>query len=281
MKLKILLLSCMLFQSVIFAQVDNRATLSYTYFTPTHNNNISHFNQSNLDFAYNLKSKMIAKKIKWDNTFGYRTSIFDGGITQDFQDINYAASFVYTKNMKNYIIGNVRLNYRSQIDRNISADAVFPSLSIGYMRQSQTNKSIRWAVGANYNNDFGKNVLLPFFIFNYETAKVKFNATLPTNILLLIRNSPKFHYGLNAVLSSGIFQTNLANDTKIQILNANMFAFTQIKLKNKLWLEAKPGFTIRRDFNFLQSNFDVLPVTGANRFDPNFVFLTSLIYRMN
>ena len=60
-----------------------------------------------------------------------------------------------------------------------------------------------------------------------------------------------------------------------------MFAFTQIKLKNKLWIEAKPGFTIRRDFNLLESNFKVEPSMGAQRFDPNFVFLTSLIYRMN
>jgi hypothetical protein len=60
-----------------------------------------------------------------------------------------------------------------------------------------------------------------------------------------------------------------------------MFAFAQFKLHKKLWLEAKPGFTIRRDYNFLQSNFEPIPVDGSNRFDPNFVFVSSLIYRMN
>jgi sugar transferase EpsL len=30
---------------------------------------------------------------------------------------------------------------------------------------------------------------------------------------------------------------------KLQILNANFFAFTQIKLFNKLWFEVKPGIT--------------------------------------
>ena len=43
------------------------------------------------------------------------------------------------------------------------------------------------------------------FIFNYETQKLKFNATLPNSILLLIRNNPKFYYGLNATLNSSIF----------------------------------------------------------------------------
>jgi hypothetical protein len=281
MKTKILLLSFILSHFLVFSQTENRATLSHTYFAPANNANIANFNQSNVDFGYNLKSKMIAKKVKWDNNFGYKTAFFNGGINQDFQDFSYASSFVYTKNRRNFLIGNIRLNYRAAINRDAALDAIFPTISVGYMRQSQTNKSIRWAVGANYNNDFGKNVLLPFFIFNYETEKLKFNATLPSNILLLIRNNEKFHYGLNATLNSAIFQSDYVNEGKIQILNANMFAFAQFKLHKKLWLEAKPGFTIRRDYNFLQSNFEPIPVDGSNRFDPNFVFVSSLIYRMN
>jgi hypothetical protein len=281
MKKIILLLSILMSPSLIFSQTENRATLSHTYFAPANNANIKNFNQSNIDFGYNLKSKIIAKKVKWDNSFGYKTAFFSGGINQDFQDISYASSFVYTKNRKNFLIGNVRLNYRSAINRDPSLDAIFPAVSVGYMRQSQTNKSVRWAVGANYNNDFGKNVVLPFFIFNYETEKLKFNATLPSSILLLVRNSQKLHYGLNATLNSGIFQADNSDEGKIQILNANMFAFAQFKLHKKLWLETKPGFTIRRDFNFLQSNFEPMPINGSNRFDPNFVFVSSLIYKMN
>lgn len=281
MKKIILLLAILLSPFLIFSQTENRATLSHTYFAPANNANIDNFNQSNIDFGYNLKSKMIAKKVKWDNSFGYKTAFFDGEIKQDFQDVSYASSFAYTKNRKNFLIGNMRLNYRSEINRDASLDAIFPTVSVGYMRQSQTNKSVRWAVGANYNNDFGKNVVLPFFIFNYETEKLKFNATLPSSILLLIRNNQKFHYGLNATLNSGIFQADNSDESKIQILNANMFAFAQFKLHNKLWLETKPGLTIRRDYNFLQSNFDLSTINGSNRFDPNFVFVSSLIYKMN
>jgi hypothetical protein len=281
MKTKILLLSLIFCNFLVFSQTENRATLSHTYFAPSNNSDIANFNQSNVDLGYNLKSKMIAKKVKWDNSFGYKTSFFNGGINQDFQDLSYISSFNYTKNKRNFLIGNLRLNYRSALNRDAALDAIFPTVSVGYMRQSQTNKSIRWAVGANYNNDFGKNVLLPFFIFNYETANLKFNATLPSSILLLIRNNQNFHYGLNATLSSAIFQADHVNDGKIQILNANMFAFAQIKLHKKLWLEAKPGFTMRRDFNFLQSNFEPILTNGSNRFDPNFVFVSSLLYKMN
>ena len=164
------LIACVLLKLSAQAQVENRATLTYGYFAPSNNNAIQNFNQSNLEFGYNLNSKMIAKKVKWDNSFGYKLAYFDGGITTDFQDISYASSFVYTKNRKNFIIGNARINYRSQLieAEKLNGNAFFPAVSVGYMRQSQTNKSIRWAAGINYINDFGKNVVLPFFIFNYE-----------------------------------------------------------------------------------------------------------------
>jgi hypothetical protein len=281
MKAKLALACCFFSYSFLFAQPENRATFFYTYYAPQGSANINDVNQSNVDFTYSLKSKMIAKKVKWDNAIGYKTTFLAEGLSQDFQDISYVSSFVYTKNMKNFIIANARLNYRSEIARDFSTDAIFPTISAGYMRQSQTNKSIRWAVGANYNNDFGKNVILPFFIFNYETQKLKFNATLPSSILLLVRKSPNFYYGLNATLNSGIFQTEDVNDGKLQILNANMFAFSQVKLHDKIWLELKPGFTIRRDINFLQSNFDPILIVGENRLDPNFVLTAGLLYRMN
>jgi len=152
---------------------------------------------------------------------------------------------------------------------------------MGYMRQSQTNKSIRWAAGVNYNNDFGKNVLLPFFIFNYETQKMRFNATLPSSILLLFRENKKFYYGLNATLNSSIFEVEDNFYDKIQLLNANFFAFSQVKLYNKFWFEIKPGITLRRDFNFLQHNFEPLNSDSENKLNPNFVITTGVIYKMN
>jgi hypothetical protein len=149
------------------------------------------------------------------------------------------------------------------------------------MRQSQTNQSIRWGAGINYNNDFGKNVLLPFFIFNYETQKMRFNATLPSSILLLFKENKKLYYGLNATLTSSIFDVEDNSYEKLQILNANFFAFTQIKLFNKLWFEVKPGITLRRNFNFLQNNFEPLNADSKNRLDPNFVVTSGLLYKIN
>lgn len=278
MEKKLALLFCFLF-TVSFAQIENRATLHYTYYAPSCGDGFSSVNQSNIDFSYFLKSKTIAKKVRWDNSFAYKTMFFDDDFSRNFHDLSYTSNFVYTKNMKNFIIGNARLNFRNEISRDASLDAVFPAVSLGYMRQSQKNKAIRWALGVNYNNDFGKNVFLPFVIFNYENQKMKFNATLPSSVLLLFKQ-PKYNYGLHAVLNPAIFQAEGLNDGKIQMLNANLFGFAQIKLKDKLWLDFKPGITLRRDINFLQSNFDFIPIVGENRIDPNFVFTTGLLYRM-
>lgn len=274
--LRLFLLFCSCFA---FAQVENRATLHYTYFAPSGGGNLGSIDQSNVDFSYFLKSKVIAKKVRWDNSFSYKTMFFDGDFSGEFHDLSYSSNFVYTKNMKNFIIGNARLNFRNEMSRDLALDAVFPALSVGYMRQSQTNKFLRWALGVNYNNDFGRNVILPFAIVNYENSKLRFNATLPTSVLLLFKQA-KYNYGLNAVLTPAIFQADAPNDEKVKMLNVNLFAFSQIKLKDKLWLDVKPGITIRRDLSILDGGFNTIPEFGDNRIDPQFVFTAGFLYRM-
>lgn len=270
-----------LLPTIIYAQIENRATLFYSFYAPSSSDNLNNIQQSNIDFLYNLKTRTIAKKVRWDNSFSCKTVFLEDELAASLYDVSYVSSFFYTKNAKNFIIGNSRVNYRSQTDAKLTNQAIYPAFSLGYMRQSQKNKSIRWATGVNYNNDFGKNVILPFFIFNYETQKLKFNATLPNSILLLIRNNPKFYYGLNATLNSSIFEVENDSYQRLQLLNANFFAFTQIKLNKKLWLEVKPGVTLRRDVNFLQHDFEPINSSSENSLNPNFVFTTGLLYRMN
>jgi len=275
------ILIILLFPLSCFAQVENRASLFYSYYAPSSDNNLKNIEQSNVDFQYNLKSKVLAKKIRWDNAFSYKTVFMDNVFNKNVMDLSYTSIFVYTKNLKNFIIGNARINYRSQSNLQLTSDALFPAFSLGYMRQSQKNKSIRWAAGINYNNDFGKNVVLPFFIFNYESAKMRFNATLPNSILLLIRNNSKFYYGINTTLNSSIFEVDDNLDQRLQLLNANFLVFSQIKLHKKFWLEVKPGITLRRDINILQHNFEPINSNSEYSLDSNFIFTTGLLYRMN
>jgi hypothetical protein len=264
-----------------YSQVENRASLFYSYYTPSSDDGFDNIEQSNIDFQYNLKTKVIAKKIRWDNALSYKTVLLDNDVNENnLTDLSYSSSFVYTKNAKNFLIGNARINYRTENNIAITSNAIYPTFSFGFMRQSQKNKSIRWATGLNYNNDFGKNVILPFFIFNYEKQKMKFNATLPSSVLLLMRDNPKFYYGLNATLNSSIFAVDDPNFDRLKLLNANFFAFTQFKIYDQFWLEIKPGFTIRRDVDFLESNFKPVNSAAENRLEPNFVITSGIIYRM-
>ncbi|WP_396156761.1 DUF6268 family outer membrane beta-barrel protein [Flavobacterium sp.] len=273
----LLMLNCIPF----FSQVENRATFFYSYYSPSSGDALNDVQQSNIDFQYFLKSSALAKKIRWDNSFSVKTVLLDQITSQNLYDFSYLTSFAYTKKGKNLIIGNARINFRNETGAALTNDAIYTAFSLGYMRQSQTNKSIRWATGINYNNDFGKNVILPFFIFNYETQKLKFNATLPVSILLLIRNNLKFYYGLNATLNSSIFKVENDSYQRLQLLNTNFFAFSQIKLNQKLWLEVKPGITLRRNINFLQHDFELINASSENSLNPNFVFTSGLLYKIN
>lgn len=266
--------------ALIFAQTENRATLNYSFYKRSSSANLHHVDQSNVDFNYFLKSKVLFKKVRWDNSFAYRLVFLDGVLQPNLQDVEYKSNFVYTNNMKNFLIGSVRFNMRTELQNNVPFSSLFPSVSFGYMRQSQTNKAIRWALGANYNNDFNRNAIIPFAIFNYENSKYKFNATLPNSILFLVKQKPTFFYGANATLNASIFQLQNESAAYLQLINANIMAFAQTRLHNNLWLDIKPGFTVFRKVDFLNANFDKLSADFENKINNNFVMNVGLLYRM-
>lgn len=264
----------------VYAQVENRATLNYTYYTVGSNDNIKNQDQSNLDFNYFLKSKKIFKKVRWDNSVGYRNMFLRGSNQQNLLDLAYNSNFVHTKNLKNFLLFNARVNLRTELKSNISGNGIFPAFSFGYMRQSQTNKSIRWGLGVNYNNDFNKNTVIPFVLFNYETAKVKFNATLPNSVLFLVKHKPTFLYGANATLNASIFYLQNQDSEYLKLINANFFGFIQTKLYNKLWLDVKPGISILRNIDALNTDFKPSTPLSKNTLSNNFVFNVGLLYRI-
>ena len=275
-----LILFIALFVNLTNAQVDNNATLNYTFYNRSSSDNFHHVDQSNIDFNYFLQSRKILKKIRWDNSMGYKTIFLDGSLQPNLQDLFYNANFVYTKNMKNFMLFNARVNLRTEIENNISGSSIFPAFSFGYMRQSQTNKSIRWGIGINYNNDFNKNTVIPFGLFNYETAKIKFNATLPNSILFLVKQKSTFYYGINATLNAGIFGLQNEPADYLKMINANLFGFVQTKIHNKIWVDLKPGFTIYRTIEGLDQDFNAFSKTSENKLSNNFVMNVGLMYRM-
>jgi hypothetical protein len=77
MKTKIVFSLLLITYSVRFySQVENRATLFYSYYSPSSSDGLNSIEQSNIDFLYHLKSKTLAKKIRWDNSFFSQNSSF-------------------------------------------------------------------------------------------------------------------------------------------------------------------------------------------------------------
>lgn len=268
------------FVSLSFGQIENRATLQYIFYNTTNDENSNSVNQSNIELNYFFKSKKILKKVRWDNNFGYKTLFLDQGIKQNLQDASYTSNFVYTKNLKNFLLFNARINVRSELQTDISGKSIFPAFSFGYMRQSQKNKAIRWGFGVNYNNDFDKNTIITFALFNYETAKIKFNATLPNSVLFLVKHKPTFNYGVTTTLNASIYNIQNQSADYLKLFNANFFGFIQTKVYHKLWLDVKPGITIMRNIDVLKSNFDSVSSQSENELSNNFVLNVGLLYRM-
>ena len=105
--------------TVSFSQVENKATFNYLFYAPENVGNGNNIQQSNVDFNYFLQSKKIFKKVKWDNNFSYRSLFLEGGINKNLQDLSYSTNFLYTKNLKNFLIFNARVNVRSELQNDV------------------------------------------------------------------------------------------------------------------------------------------------------------------
>lgn len=268
------------FTSSAICQIENRATFNYMYYSPSSDKNIENLDQSVVDFNYFLKTKKIFKKVRWDNNFGYKSLFLNQDVNKDLQDISYTSTFIYIKNLNNFLLLNGRINLRSELQTDISGKSIFPAFSIGYMRQSQKNKALRWGIGISYNNDFNKNTIIPFALFNYETSKLKFNATLPNSILILVKHNPSFKYGATATLNASIYNLRNKNAEYLKLINTNFFGFIQTKIHNKIWLDVKPGVTIMRNIDTLQSNFDSVSIDSESKLSNNFVLNVGILYKM-
>ena len=100
-----------LLPTIIYAQIENRATLFYSFYAPSSSDNLNNIQQSNIDFLYNLKTRTIANKVRWDNSFSCKTVFLDDELAASLYDVSYVSSFLYTKNAKNFVIGNSRFKF--------------------------------------------------------------------------------------------------------------------------------------------------------------------------
>lgn len=219
----------------------------------------------NFDFNFATPTLKFKSKTKINNLFYYRFSNFDYRnlptnnfqLPKDVHEIKYTLLVRYTINQKYEMLFVPRLNVRSDFKSKFSNKDVFPAVSAIFMKTSQKNDNIKWGIGLNYNNDLGKNSLLPIIAFKFTSEKTRFNAYFPNNATLILVPNKKVEYGI-AFTSDPILShiNTIAGIDYLRTLNVNLNPTFSYNIASNIWLNLKVGIVVKRKYDLYNSNFE-------------------------
>ena len=150
-----------------------------------------------------------------------------------------------------------RVNIRSDFEAAIGNKDIFPACSAIAMRTSRNNTKFRWGFGLNYNNDFGKNSIIPIVAFGFSNKKMRFSSYLPNNANIVFLPNKKIEYGFGYAADPTLVHVNTGNSVVyIRTLNFHINPSFAYNVTSNVWLNLKAGYVVRRNFDLYTSNFE-------------------------
>jgi hypothetical protein len=150
-----------------------------------------------------------------------------------------------------------RLNIRSDFEAAIGNRDLFPAFAAIFMRTSSTNTKFKWGFGLNYNNDFGKNSIIPILAFGFSNDKMRFSSYLPNNANIVFLSNKKIEYGFGYYTDPTLVHVNTGNSVAyLRTLNFHINPTFAYNVTSNVWLNLKAGFVVRRNFDLYNGNFE-------------------------
>lgn len=150
-----------------------------------------------------------------------------------------------------------RLNIRSDFETSLGNKDFFPALSTIAMRTSQNSAKIKWGFGLNYNNDFGKNSIIPILAFTYTSEKMRISSYFPNNASVVIFSKKKIEYGFAYSADPTLVHVNTSNSIEyLRTLNFYVHPTFAYNVTSNVWLNLKAGYVVRRNLDLYTSNFE-------------------------
>ncbi|WP_309642277.1 DUF6268 family outer membrane beta-barrel protein [Flavobacterium sp.] len=159
-----------------------------------------------------------------------------------------------------------RLNIRSDFEAVIGNKDIFPACSAIAMHTSNTETKFKWGFGLNYNNDFGKNSVIPILAFGFSNEKMRFNSYLPNNAIIVFLPNKKIEYGFGYSTDATLVHVNTNNAVEyIRTLNFHINPTFSYNVASNVWLNLKAGYVVRRNFDLYTSNFETPSSSFENK----------------
>lgn len=259
-----LLLCCM---SISHAQNNpDVAYFNYT-FVPQSDFKEGDGNASLKNIEANLVTPTITlgKKTKLNTILYYRLSQFNYN-SEPLDNLNLPEQWHEIKTtflIRHHINANwelllvPRLNIRSDFEASLGNKDFFPAMSAIAMRTSQNNSKIKWGFGLNYNNDFGKNSIIPILAFTYTSEKMRISSYFPNNASLVFFSKKKIEYGFAYSVDPTLVHVNTSNSIEyLRTLNFYIHPTFAYCVTSNVWLNLKAGYVVRRNLDLYTSNFE-------------------------
>ena len=118
----------------------------------------------------------LGKKTKMNTILYYRLSQYNYdsvtlenlNLPEQLHEVKFTFLTRHTFNPNWELLLVPRLNIRSDFEVAIGNKDIFPACSAIAMRTSRNDTKFKWGFGLNYNNDFGKNSIIPILAFGFS-----------------------------------------------------------------------------------------------------------------
>ena len=216
----------------------------------------------------------LGKKTKMNAILYYRLSQYDYdsstlenlNIPEQLHEAKFTFLTRHTFNPNWELILVPRLNIRSDFEAAIGNKDIFPACSAIAMRTSRNNTKFKWGFGLNYNNDFGKNSIIPILAFGFSNDKVRFNSYLPNNASIVFLPNKKIEYGFGYSTDPTLVHLNTGNSAEyVRTLNFHINPTFAYNVTSNVWLNLKAGYVLRRNFDLYTSNFESSSPDSENK----------------
>ncbi len=220
---------------------------------------------SHFDFNCITPTIKLGSKVKINNVLYYRFSKYNySGFSDeqiqlpvDFHEIKYTmfARYSFSPNWELLLVP--KLSLRSDFNSNLNEKDLFPAVSTIFMKTSLKNDKVKWGFGLNYNNDLGKNSVIPIIAFNYLSDKMRFSAFFPNNANLTFTSLKKIEYGFAFTTDATLIHVNTLDSIEyIRTLNVHLNPTLSYNIASNFWLNLKAGVVLRRKYDLYTADFE-------------------------
>lgn len=228
-------------------------------------NEVGEAKLSHFEFNFITPTIKLGSKTKINNVLYYRFSQYNySGFSEnqillplDFHEIKYTMFARYAFNPNWELLLVPKLSVRSDFKSNLNEKDLFPAFSTILMKTSLKNDKLKWGFGLNYNNDLGKNSVIPIIAFNYLSDKMRFSAFFPNNANLTFTSLKKIEYGFAFTTDATLIHVNTLDSIEyIRTLNVYLNPTFSYNFASNFWLNLKAGMVFRRKYDLYNSDFE-------------------------